>query len=86
MGITSIKDIEIQIKALWARIDGIVNQLTDAANKEAIRAAVATALQDQKDKEIARKDKWIKLIWIPIALLIISNIVAWLFNFLPTGG
>lgn len=86
MAITSIKDIEIQIKAIWKKIDDIINQLSEAAKQEAIRAAVEKALSEKKDKEIERKDKFLKLVWIPIGILIISNIIAWLFKFLPTGG
>jgi len=86
MAITSIKDLEIQLKAAWRKIDEIETHLSEAAKQEAIRAAVEAALSQRKDKEIERKDKWLKLIWIPIGILIVSNIIAWLFKFLPTGG
>jgi len=75
-----------QIVALWNKIDEIINQLADTTKQAEIKAAVEKALSEEKDKRIKTKDKWLKLIWIPIILLIISTTINWvirLMGFMP---
>jgi len=79
----SINENERQIEALWKKIDEIVEKLTAEEKQATIDAAVEAALKEEKDKQLAKKDKWLKMIWIPITLLILSNIFAWIFDFLP---
>ena len=82
----SINENERQIEALWNKVDEIAGQLTAAEKQATVDAAVEAALKIEKDKQIAKKDKFLKLVWIPITLLILSNILAWLFKFLPGGN
>jgi len=81
----SINENERQIEALWKKIDEIVEKLTAEEKQATIDAAVEAALKEEKDKQLAKKDKFLKLIWIPITILILSNIFAWIFDFLPGG-
>ena len=82
----SINENERQIEALWNKVDEITGQLTAAEKQASIDAAVEAALKIEKDKQLAKKDKFLKLVWIPITLLILSNILAWFFKFLPGGN
>ena len=81
----SINENERQIEALWKKIDEIVEKLTAEEKQATIDASVEAALKEEKDKQLAKKDKFLKLIWIPITILILSNIFAWIFDFLPGG-
>ena len=74
-----------QIAALWNKIDEIVEKLTAEEKQATIDAAVEAALKKEKDKQLAKKDKWLKLIWIPIALLLFSAIFNWIFELLIKG-
>ena len=85
MEMASINENERQIEALWKKIDEIVEKLTAEEKQATIDAAVEAALKEEKDKQLAKKDKFLKLIWIPITILILSNIFAWIFDFLPGG-
>ena len=78
----NLTEHERQIQALWVKIDEITGQLTAKEKQSSIDAAVEAALKIEKEKELIRKDKWLKLIWIPIVLLILSNILSWVFKFL----
>ena len=83
---TNIEENGRQIVALWNKIDEIINQLADTTKQAEIKAAVEKALSEEKDKRIKTKDKWLKLIWIPIILLIISTTINWvirLMGFMP---
>ena len=55
MAITSIKELDTQIKAAWKKIDEIVTSLADAAEQEKIRAAVEAALREEKEKQLKLK-------------------------------
>ena len=81
----SISENERQIAALWAQIDLIKEREIEKEKQEAIEAAVDEERAKVKTKDQETKERNLKLIWIPIIFLILSNIFSWLFNILPGG-
>ena len=82
----NINENERQIAALWDKVDEITNNLTEAAKQAEIKAAIEKVLSEKKDERIKAKDKWLKLIWIPIILLIISTAISWVLRIMSQGG
>ena len=81
-----IKKLEEQIIAIFVILDADKTEKIEEDKQKAIEIALAKFNLVGEQKRTKNKDKWIKLVWIPIVLLIVSAIVSWVSRLLPTGG
>lgn len=81
-----IRKLEEQTIAIFIILDADKASNIEEAQQKAIDIAIAKTKLDIEEKKVKNKDKWMKLIWVPVILLIISAIVSWVFKLLPGGS
>jgi len=73
-----IKRLEEKIDAIFAILDADKEKEAAKDIKDAIDIGVKKVNDEKEEKKAASRDKWAKILWAPIILLLVSAVLSWL--------